>query len=408
MENIQARESALPRYATPRPAMRGRYLIRNPRSAAAINLVDALLSLGRLRRRQQGVPSCPRRILLADWTHLGNIMLTIPALRLLRKLFPQAEIGFLAGSWSVPVIESTGLCDHLHLVDHFLLSRARDGRLHKIRRYFAMRRRAIAEIGSVGYEVAIDVDSHFPPAAPLLHAAGIPVRAGFTSGGFGPLLTHPVDWIHAPRPISDYSRDLFRALWPELELAPDALAPCYPGHPRVPPPNELAGKRYIVFHMGSGAPHKEWPEDRWQVVGSALGKDGWRIVLAGRGPREAERIRRVAAGLPAASVVTLIDQAWSRYVAVIAAAAHVVSLDSSSVHVAAAFSVPTTAIYGGMTDAVQMGPWNRNARVLTAPVGCAPCYLNTGCETMACIRGVTADQVIQAVRARLEGVTDRN
>ena len=384
--------AALPRYAQPRPAMRGRYLIRNPRSALIITAIDALLALSRLGRRWRPVPASPRRILLADWAHLGNVLLALPALQLLRRTFPDAEIGFLTGSWSRLVLDGTGLCDHVHLVDHFILSRAQLSRGQKIARYRRMRQQAIAELRTLNYDVAIDLGCHFPPAAPLFHAAGIPIRCGFTSSGFGSLLTHPVRWKHASRPICDYPRDLLGALWPERAW-PTALAPCYPGHPRAALPDELMKVPYVVLHMGSGAPHREWPEENWIEVAAALVAAGWKVVLAGSDAREAERIHRLAAAFPPAKTLVFVDRPWADYVAVIANAAHVICLESSSAHIAAAFSVPTTAIYAGFNDPVQWGPTNPRARVLTAPVGCAPCYRGSGCAAMACIRGVTAAQV---------------
>jgi ADP-heptose:LPS heptosyltransferase len=391
----------LPRFAEPRPAMRGRYLIRNPSAVRVIGAMDALLVLWRAGRSSPEAPPQPRRILVADWAHLGNVLLALPALRLLRNSFPDAKIGFLTGSWSRHVIEGTGLYDHLHLVDHFLMSRAQLSRLDKIRRYLEMRRRAVAEMRTIGYEAAIDLSCHFPPVSPLFYSARIPVRAGFTSGGFGPLLTHPVGWVHASRPISDYPRDLLRALWPSLALASEALVPCYPGYPRPGLTAELAGKPYLLLHMGSGAPHKEWPEENWAAVAAALAGQGLHLAFAGSGAREAERIRRVVAGLPGANATFLLDRPWPDYVGTVARAAHVICLDSSSAHIAAAFSVPTTVIYPGLVDPVQWGPCNPNARVLTAPVGCAPCYRNRGCAAMACIRHVTPGQVVDAVRAAL-------
>lgn len=384
--------------------MRGRYLIRNPRSARIIGAVDAGLALWRLGRRPPSVPERPRRILVADWAHLGNVLLGLPMLRVLRASFPGAEIGFLTGSWSRFVIEGTGLYDHLHLADHFIMSRAPLDRLAKIRRYAAMRRRALAELRTVGYDVAIDLSCHFPPVSPVFYAAGIAVRAGFTSGGFGPLLTHPVAFAHASRPISDYPRDLLRALWPGLPVASDALAPCYPSHPRGKLPARLMTRPYIALHLGSGAPHREWPEESWAATAAALAADGHSLVLAGSGAREAERVRRVAAVVPPTAATIFVDQSWPDYVAMIAHAAHVICLESSSAHVAASFKVPTTAIYPGLNDPVQWGPFNPRARVLTMPVGCAPCYRRAGCEAMACIRGVTPEMVVAAVRTALGAV----
>jgi ADP-heptose:LPS heptosyltransferase len=188
------------------------------------------------------------------------------------------------------------------------------------------------------------------------------------------------------------------ALWPSLSLAESALPPCYPGHPSAPLPGDLTAGSYIVFHMGSGAPCKEWPEKYWAAVAAALAEGGRRLVFAGSGPREAERAFRVAASLPPDAATILLDRPWDEYVGVIARACHLICLDSSSAHIAATFSVPTTAIYPGLVDSVQWRPCNRNARVLTYPVGCAPCYRNSGCEAMVCIRGVTPEQVVDAVR----------
>jgi ADP-heptose:LPS heptosyltransferase len=397
-ENVSNHESQ--RFAEPLPAMRGRYMIRNPRSARIILALDGLLELSQhWQRRRPLVPTRPQRILVSDWTHVGNILLALPTLHLLRTFFPEAEIGFLTGSWARMVIEGTGLCDHLHLIDHFRLSRSSLDGLGKMRRYLSMRSQTITELRQRSYDVAIDLSSHFPPVSPIFFAADIAVRAGFTSGGFGPLLTHPVTWVHARRPMSDYPRDLLVALWPQQEIAADALLPCYPGHPRAPLPAELRGFSYTLVHMGTGAVLKEWPEEHWMVLMDALVSEGLHLVFAGAGARERDRAVRLAGRLPAGAATLLIDRPWPEFVAVVAAATHVICLDSSTAHLAAAFGVATTSLYSGMTDIAQWGPVNPRARVLANPVGCAPCYRSGGCEAMACIRGVTPDQVIDAVHA---------
>lgn len=388
-------------FAEPRLPMLGPYLIRNPRSARIIRTVDRVLTLLHPNRSPPAVPAQPRRILVADWAHLGNVLLAIPTLRLLRSRFPAAEIGFLTGSWSRQVLEGTGLCDHIHVADHFIMTRRKGSRAGKIVHYLATRRRAVAEMRGLAYDVAIDVSCNFPPVSPLFYAAGIPIRSGFTSGGFGPLLTHPVRWVYASRPISDYPRDLLQALWPGLSLPPDALAPCYPGQPTASPPRELAKRPYVILQMGSGAAYKEWLEPSWTSVAAALADDGHHLVFPGSGANEAARIQRVTAQLPAGSATILADRRWPEYVATVAGAMHMVCLDSVSAHLAAAFSVPTTAIYAGVNNLVQWGPCNRRAVILTLPVGCAPCCRRDGCAAMACIRGVTPERVIATIRAAL-------
>lgn len=383
--------------ARPRPAMRGRYLINNARSVAVARAFDSLLQLlSLLRRKDAAVPLCPRRILVANWAHLGDVILALPALEALRKHFPKSEIGLLAGSWAQRTLEDTKVYDRLHLVDHFRMNRNVTSAWKRFSIYCAMRARAINEIRSAGYDVAIDLYPYFPPASPLFYAADIPVRIGFTSGGFGPLLTLPVDFVWSPRSMMDYARDVLNPLLRERSLPTGSLRAAYPGHPRAPLPVELSAQEYVVVHMGTNASIREWPEPNWVSLIRTLVRDGCRVVLTGAGTRERERIARINAVF-APATLPLADLPWELFVSVLAQAAHVVCLDSVAAHIAACFDVSTTVIFSGTNHPLQWGPVNARARLVTAPVACAPCYRRRGCDSMACVKRVSVEAVIDAL-----------
>ena len=131
-----------------------------------------------------------------------------------------------------------------------------------------------------------------------------------------------------------------------------------------------------------------------------LSARGTKVVVAGAGARERERAARIQEAAP--GIVNLCDKlSWDEFVALIAGAGQVVCLDSSTSHLAAAFRVSSIVIMAATTDYRQLGPANINAKILTFSTPCAPCFRSDGCEHMACIQEVSAQQAVQAVVSRL-------
>jgi ADP-heptose:LPS heptosyltransferase len=384
-------------FATPRPSMRGRYLIRQPLKAWGVAALDAALSL--LPVRRTAAPARPARILVANWAHLGDVTTSIGALTALRARYPGARLGMIVGSWGRAAIADTGLVDELHVVDHWMLNRGPGSAAEKRARYRRTRAAAVRAMRALRYQVAIDLYAYFPPAHPLFRAAGVPVRIGFTSGGFGPLLTHPVRWTDEDRPMADQYRVLLDRIDPARPFPPAAM------HPRLPAPgvvpDVVAGERVIVVHPGAGTPTRLWGTERWAAVIAGLGQraPGHRIVLTGAGAQDVAITSALAAEAPGA--VNMAGRAsWAEFLAIVARADLVVCPDTAAAHVAALFEVPTVVVFTGTNKASQWGPDNPHARVLVRPVVCAPCN-RYGCAAMACFRGVTPDDVLDAAAALL-------
>jgi ADP-heptose:LPS heptosyltransferase len=397
------RTSAATVYAPPRPLMRHDYLVRSNKALAFLWTADLLARLLTRGSGNRAVPDRPQRILLANWAHIGDVLTSLPTIGAVRELFPSARIDLLLSRVGRAAVAPSGPHDAIHTVDHFVLSRAAQSRAAKVQTYLEDRRRFLQAAAAARYDVAIDLYPHFPPAAPLFRRAGIPVRGGFTSGGFGPLLTHPVRWQYQDKPIGQYGRDLIVALWP-------ALAPSLPSLPRYrPAPADAddagAGRGdsgwpaapYVVIHTGAGAPFKEWPEQHWNELIALWREEAPLLVFCGKGTAEAMRARRIAGHAAQGRAMLFLDRSWADFTRLVAGASGLVCLESSAAHLAAAFSLPTVAIYSGTNELRLWGPDNDRARILSAPTGCAPCH--RGCPAMACVRGVTPAEVLDAIRA---------
>ena len=389
-------------FATPRPSMRGRYLIRHPLKALAVALMDAGLSL--IPSGSAVLPEQPERILVANWAHIGDVTTSIGALAALRERFPDARIGMLVGSWGRVAIENIGLLDDIHIIDHWRVNRADLSRTAKRRQFRDMRERALREIRAVGYQVAIDLSPFFPPAHPVFRMAGIPVRIGYTSCGFGPLLTHPMPWRDEERPMADQYRDLLDRLAPARRFDPDALRPRRPRETLAAlPPAVAAAGRYIVVHPGAGAATRHWGIERWRAVIARLQVDAGdhAIVLTGAGSAEIATADALAGLAP--NVISMAGRAsWEEFVRILADAALVICPDTATGHVAALFDVPVVTLFTGTNSPAKWAPYTDRLRVLVRPVLCAPCN-RSGCTAMACFRDIDPAAVADAALDLLGG-----
>jgi ADP-heptose:LPS heptosyltransferase len=389
-------------FPAPRLPMVGPYLVRKRQVALGLRAIDLACSVF----AKQASKPAPfqgdklRSIVFSQCGHFGDLILTLPTLRWVRQNHPDIRIGLIVGSWAKPMMAGIStLFDASYVADHFMLNRSNRPLQEKLAQHRQSWTTAAAQLRRDGYDAAVDCYPFIQNSIPLLYASGIPVRAGFTSGGFGPLLTHTSRWERSIRPYLDYPRGLLRLLFSDRSLD-DSFQAYYPPQP---PASRRPTRPYVVFQTGAGSPIREWPEDRWSRLGSELTARGTLVVLAGAGQREKERAGRIAAALPPSDVIDLSDQLpWDEFVDLIAGAAYVMCLDSSTSHVAAAFQIPSTVIMPGINEPKLFAPANDRASILKFKTPCSPCFRGGGCEHMACIRGVTAEEATASVLKGLD------
>jgi lipopolysaccharide heptosyltransferase II len=396
-----------PRSIRPRTSpLRGRYLVDNRKWNAFLRVADRILGAV-VQRTGVRPPPRPRRVLLAVGGHLGDAVIATGVVSLLRRAIPEVEIGMALGSWAAAAIEGHPDVRWIHTVDHWKSNRSGAALPNRWLHDRRTRRRALREIRAVGYDVSVDLYMYYPNMAGLLWRAGIPVRIGYASGGYASLYTHAVDWVDGEYHVAQQETSLLRILAPTL---PDAAARWYD----LPPVPTDASHRaestlldagatpgdYLVVHMGAGSPLKEWPAERWRELAERLTDEGHYLVLTGSGRAEQQRADEVARGRTRCADLTG-RLAWPEFVHVLARARLVLCVDTVAAHVAAAVGTPCVALWAAMTRINHWRPLGTSCTVLTNHVPCAPCFRSRGCETMACVRGLTVDAVHAAVQSRL-------
>lgn len=379
----------------------GKYLVQNPALATMLKVVDGILGA---IVRPGPFPSHegpPRRLLLSFGGHLGDAIIGSAVLPLVREYWPDTEIGLLTASWAAQIFEGDERLRWTHIADHWFLNRSA-GRWRRFVMHHRSRSRSVREVARVGYDVAIDFYPYFGNNVALFHAARIPRRIGYVSGGFGPLLTDPVQWEHSGRHTAEDHVGLLRRVGMSVPEE-RALRYSIPRRPSAIGASVRSAESlndYIVVHMGAGLPHKEWPRQHWSRVVTTLSEAGQVLVFTGHGDGQREAAEQAIAGRK--DCHNLCDLlSWSEFGNIISGARLVLTVDSVAGHLAAAMETPVITLSTGVNPMGQWAPLGERALTLTRDVICSPCYRSRGCETMMCLRGLTPEQVLAAVAEEL-------
>lgn len=373
---------------TPDSPRHGPYLFQNKIALSAIRILDTLLASWRIFSPRHPALSPPKRLLLSQIAHLGDLILTTALLPPLKKALPHVEIGLLIGSWAREIVAHHPLIQHIHLFDHWKLNRAPISWSEKWQRHRTTARASLRALRDCAYDTAIVCNYHYPNGIPLLYRAAIPQRLGYTSGGFGSLLTHPVEWI--PRHVSSVHHAAFLAeLFTPLDLS--LLKPTLP--PRPPLANTYPTP-HLILHIGTGNPAKQWPLPSWRAVAKRLSLTPYTLLFTGHGPREASDIATVIQGLP--NTINLCNLlSWGELMALLETSTLLISGDTAMGHAAAALNTPALHLYSGIHAAPEWHPLNPRAHFLTHSMPCAPCYRPRGCHAMHCLQHISPEQVYQ-------------
>ncbi len=366
---------------------------------ALIKMADATIGaalcwiIGYLRYRFADGPTTSerggrriRRLLVIRPGGMGDMILLLPVLRRLRQEFPDAAIDIVCERRNLEVLRLAGWADAATAYD-----------AHPLRFLRLMLTRA--------YDAAIDTEQFHHFSAVLAFLSGAGVRVGFKITPARNLLyTHLINYA-----MDGYEGRQFTRLLEPLGVAADApyqlegiLAdrlPALPAAPAAAARLSAAGP-LIVFAPGSSSRYKHWDTGRCAALVQALAGRGCGVALVGG--RDAARVAAAilrGAAAPAGRVEDLTGRlSLAETVGVLREAALFVGTDSGVSHLAVALGLPTVVIFGP-TDHLKWGIDDARHAIVRQPVACAPCFIfgyHRPCRTIACMGGVTVDDVLGA------------
>jgi lipopolysaccharide heptosyltransferase II len=352
------------------------------------------------------------KILLVRLRLIGDVVFTTPAIRAVRRRYPQAHITYIVEEEAAPVVRSNP-----HLDEVIVVSGPRaPGRLLAD---LALIRRLRRE----RYDLAIDF--HGGPRSSLITwASGAPMRIGYEVAGRSWMYT-----IRVPRPRALRPRHSVVSQWDvllPLGIAPPDPEMDAPEMPEDPAAVAIVDTRLaaagvgvpdplIVIHVSAGNPFRRWPASSFvELVCRLARKDSHRRIILTSGPSDADAASSIAAEARSRlspnqrqAVVQCGEFNLAELRALIGRAALYIGGDSGPLHVAGTTGAPVVGLYGP-TLPVRSQPF-RSASVISAAaevdgLPCRPCDQRR-CEPgdFRCLSGISAESVARLAERALAG-----
>ncbi len=343
-----------------------------------------------------------RRILIIKPSAMGDVVHGLPVLHGLRAVHPRAHIAWMVRPAFADVIRG-----HRELDEVIEFDRKHFGRAWRSPRAAVDLVRWLAGLGAHRFDLVVDLQGLFRSGFfTLMTGAGR--RYGFAAARelgwlfynqrVGSARNGPA--VHAVERNYQFAGPLgFAHVPPTFELPIDDAARSE-AHAALADAGIDPQQPFAVLVPGSTWQSKRWPEDNFAALADAL--DLPTVLLGGPGEEGvAERVRQSAKRTPADLVGRL---GLKQSMAVIEAAALVVTNDSGPMHLAAAFDRPMVAIFGP-TDPARTGPWGRPDAVVQAINDRRHNFRH---DDQTQIAAVSIETAVAKARQQLAGVRETN
>ena len=342
------------------------------------------------------------KIMIRATNWVGDAIMALPALRAVRKRFPEAKIAVVARPYVADIYRNQNICDQLISYD-----------ARGMHAGFSGREGLATALREQKFDVALLLQNAFD-AAWLAWRSGIPQRIGYARDGRSLLLTRAVA-VPKPGEIPAHEKFYYlellrRAGWidqltgePFIELA-------------VPEVNRrnaadillAAGSRPHAFRIaiGAGASYgsaKCWLPERFaETVNRVQLQSDADVIFFGTAAETAVS-GAISASLKRPPVDLTGKTAIADLPALLSQCHLFIGNDSGAMHVAAAVGLPVVAVFGP-TDAMGTAPVTPRCTVVQQKPYCSPCFLRRCPTDHRCMKAITPAMVEAAVKPWLSAV----
>lgn len=342
------------------------------------------------------------KILIRATNWVGDAIMALPAIRAVRKKFPQATVSILARPYVLDIYRDQEIADELIAYDWIGAHKSLGGRL-----------KLAEELRSKRFDVALLLQNAFD-AAWLVWRAKIPERIGYARDGRSWLLTKAMPVPKAgeiPAHEKFYYLELLRRVgWieqiPEVEWI--SLAVSQEKRDRAENLLAAAGSKTgrMRIAVGAGASYgsaKCWPPERFAEALNRLALErDCDVVLVGT-IGEAAVSNAIIGGLKKSAIDLTGKTAIADLPALLSRCSLFIGNDSGAMHVAGAVGLPIVAVFGPTDPDGTVSVTPRCTVVQQKPY-CSPCFLRRCPTDHRCMKAVTPRMVEVAALAAFGAV----
>lgn len=350
-------------------------------------------------------PNEVNRLLVRGTNWVGDAVMSVPALKEIRRIFSRARISLLVRPWVRDVYSAVEFVDEVLEYDKDGSHRGLKGKT-----------RLLAQIKGAEFELAILLQNAFEAALyPFL--SGIPQRVGYARDGRSFLLTHAVRIDPEVRKVHQGYYYLGILSGAGL-LAPKIWRHHHPLSAEIGVRDmDLESARSLLMRRGvrqneiliglnpgafyGGA--KRWLSQRYAATADLLAaKFDARIVVFGA-PNDRRIADQVAQTMTHEALVLAGETSLGQLMGLLKQCRLLITNDSGPMHLAAALGVPQVALFGSSSE-IATGPMSAKAEVLRHPVECSPCFLRECPIDFRCMEGITTEMVVAAACRKMQEI----
>lgn len=373
-----------------------------------------LRSIGTKRPPLQPATFQPQRILVIRLDLIGDLVLSMVAVRTLKRTYPQAEIDLVSVPASAQVIE--GDPDLARVIGYDPNIWRRPKALLKKNNWRALRS-LLNTLHEREYDLALSLFGKW--AGTLAALSGARRRVGFGKEIFPGLMTDPVPGQHWKPGEQKHEVDYC------LELAQAAGATIGPEdrYPQLYIPEQSSreieqlltaqgvqsNRPLIACHVSANnGQSKRWPVPYWAtLLDQLIREDHVQVVLTGA-PNDLPLIEKITGRMREQPLNLAGKTSLTQLAALLKKVDLLISGDSGPMHMAGGVATPVIAIHGPTNPALS-GPVCPNATILRSDIWCSPCYKareTADCRffTTQCMKNILPAQVLAVTRAKLQQI----
>jgi heptosyltransferase-2 len=341
------------------------------------------------------------KIVVRGTNWIGDAVMTIPALRALRGLFPDAKITLHTRSWGEGVFRDADFIDELLVYE-------------KSKTAFKEVTEQSRALREKRFDLAILLPNSFASAL-TARFGGIPRRFGYSRNARRVFLTDPVavpEWLGKRHEVF-YYLNLIAAVENELKGTDEVIDSLPSIRLPISEGRRTAARRFLeenganpakkTVALGVGSANsraKRWPEENYARLGDLLQHElSSNIILIGS--HDDIEVSQTVAELSRLKPIVLSGMTdLGQATAILGEVDLLVSNDMGLAHISAAVGTRTLVIFGP-TDPETTRPYSPVAEVISHRVECSPCMLRDCPIDHRCMTRISVEDVLERARIAL-------
>ncbi len=338
-----------------------------------------------------------KRILIFRSGALGDVLMTTPLIRSIRKKYPKSHITYLTGNWSKNAVKNNRNIDELITFDDSIIIKKKVWQLLKL----------ISNIRKKKFDTAFILDKSRWFGL-LVKFAGVKERIGFDRTGEGRHNTKNTIFEGEKHEI-DYYMDIAKLI--DADTKDKSLDFLIPGEDKkfadefIKKIKDIKSSIIGIAPGGAKNPGQElaikrWPIEYYAELADELGKNATILIFGGK---DDNKIAEKMINLMKAKPVDLTGKlTLEKSVALMKKCKLMITHDSGPMHLAIAADIPTISIFGP-TDPKRFGYISKKDKIVTPKnLKCCPCYDIYGsykkCEDNQCMESIKVNDVLDKIK----------